>query len=261
MNLKRFAMTTMLASSLFAGMNSTSASAAAPDLSVPVEAQTYADEHFKEDVMNLIKTDDPSLYHLKDNDHLRFSKLFPVFQFTLSPNNGNGLEKLDAYYSVIYQDDQPANIISTFQNKEKKFALAGIGGGKDIAEGIDQQSEDKPFMIVKESTSDSWFKLSDNTLYPIDSSAKRKISSSMPFKDFQQKLFAEKSHTVSPVNDTPGKEYAHVGGGGYNNLDGKKQSQDKALDRTMIYSIGSLLIGLAGSSYLIYRSRKKSLKN
>ncbi|MBP3953614.1 hypothetical protein [Bacillus suaedae] len=162
--------------------------------SIPAGAQEYADNHFYEYVIDKVDDEDAELYgFISDSKNIRFSELHEVN--ILSPefvskneklkNLNNGVKKANEWISVIYQDEQPVNVIGVYEREDGEFEFSVFGYGKDLAIGLDS-IDSGSLKLIYEMPADAWYIFNKGKVKPVNDPAKMSINSEYDLGQFRQ---------------------------------------------------------------------------
>ncbi|WP_445486493.1 hypothetical protein [Niallia sp. 03133] len=165
----------------------------AAENNVSNSAQQYADNNFKNIVLDIVKSEESTTYNLSKSENITFSKLYRVnvlssdFVTTNDEiNNSNkGIVPSDEWIAVVYQEEKPVNVIGTFKKENGEFDLSTFGYGKDLAEAIDNKQPNGGKLIYELPT-DSWFLFSNGRVSAVNTAAKAILKTDVSLGEFRK---------------------------------------------------------------------------
>jgi hypothetical protein len=229
---------------------------------VPAKAKKFAENHFKEIVVDVIQQDNPSYYHLTDNtEDIRFGDLLPTYSMTRDFKKSTddikeahkGLIQDNEWISVVYQEGKPVNVIGTYRNEENEYELSTFGYGKSLAENLAGFKPSPDTKIFYEMPRDAWYLYQNGKVSGLNNPAKKMIPAPVTVKQFREDII-ERYKDAKPILDANGYD-SSVGGGGGGDTS-KDLDEDKTLSPVVLYGGISLLAALAVTAYAIIRNRR-----
>ncbi|WP_419881361.1 hypothetical protein ACN6MY_17690 [Peribacillus sp. B-H-3] len=229
---------------------------------VPAKAKKFAENHFKEIVVDVIQQDNPSYYHLTDNtEDIRFGDLLPTYSMTRDFKKSTddikeahkGLIQDNEWISVVYQEGKPVNVIGTYRNEENEYELSTFGYGKSLAENLAGFKPSPDTKIFYEMPRDAWYLYQNGKVSGLNNPAKKMIPAPVTVKQFREDII-ERYKDAKPILDANGND-SSVGGGGGGDTS-KDLDEDKTLSPVVLYGGISLLAALAVTAYAIIRNRR-----
>ncbi|WP_100407704.1 hypothetical protein [Bacillus solitudinis] len=162
--------------------------------SIPAGAKEYAENKFYEIVIDMVDDEEAEHYgFMSDSKDIRFGELHETY--TLSQefiakndklnNLNDGVIKTNEWISVIYQDDQPVNVIGVYEREDGEFELSVFGYGKDLAFELDS-IQNGSLKLIYEMPIDAWYWFNNGKVQPVNDSAKQSINSEYNLEEFRQ---------------------------------------------------------------------------
>ncbi|EPE62660.1 hypothetical protein L479_00971 [Exiguobacterium sp. S17] len=216
-------------------LGATSAAAAPTEQS----AERFAEKHFESIVLDHIKGDDPSGYHLTESRAISFGPLHEVLiaaQSCYSSDEMCTFVSSKEYVSAVLQDGEPRNVIGTYEQEPGVYAFSTFGYGDELAIAL----ADVSGTLVHSARENAWFDFDGETLTALTTDAKRFIDGDTITLAMYQKLLAE-----TRSNDQGSAEDALTGGSG----------DVQTADPQSYWMLGLALLAGIPLGYLFYRRR------
>lgn len=217
-------------------------------------AEQFAKLHFKEIVLEHIRSEDSTYYNLSKSEEISFGKLYKVHtlskEFISSKKQltGNlGIEDGNLYISAVYQDGNPVNVISTFKNDNGEFMFATFGFGAELAKALDEKSTNGG-KIIYEEPADSWYIFENGRVSGFSKPTDNMLGGeSLTLKEFREYVY-DKYGNLTGITEKG--EQTKVGTSFQKAYE--KKAPEIVLQSGFIISLISIIIGL------VYFKRKKS---
>ncbi|MCT4784822.1 hypothetical protein ACFQO8_06655 [Exiguobacterium aestuarii] len=158
-------------------------------------AERFADAHFYDIVMDHIQGDDPTNYHMTDSENITFGPLLGTYIPSSSCyKTGETCSFIPTkeFVATVFQDDEPVNVIGTYEQSAKTYAFSTFGSDKETPKTLmDVQGH-----LVKYTERSAWFDYDGDMLTALTSNSKQMISGDAISTEAFQALLIEEHESV-----------------------------------------------------------------
>ena len=158
-------------------------------------AERFADAYFYDIVMDHIQGDDPANYHMTDSENISFGPLLETY--VPSPSCYKMGETCTfvptkEYVATVFQDDEPVNVIGTYEQAAGTYAFSTFGSDKETPKALTDVKGD----LVKYSEASAWFDYDGDMLTALTSNTKQMISGDEISTEAFQVLLVEEHESI-----------------------------------------------------------------
>lgn len=219
----------------------------------PQDAKDFAEKYFHQIVKDVVFSENPSEWGFNEEiGTITFSELYPIYSlnadFALGQSDEMITQKQPKWVAVIFQDNQPVNVIGTEQKDNGNFELAEIGYPSELSHGLLNLKVNE--ILIHDFPSEEYyvFSVESNSIMKVEQGENTKGLSSLQSKEQFQSMMMERYKNINDLEEDSS--------GGFMQVPVNQSSNISA--QSFIYS--SIIVLVLGGSWFYIRRHLKAKK-